>query len=155
MRNFHFENCGQNLSQTSIKIFKVNFEPTLSIYCKWKPEQKFFWTISRKLFFVVLKVKSCWRKRQRENWWLCKTLYKYNYKQYWRTFNHLVFSMLLMFGSSNFYAIDLKKQHELLSKWNDLKYELIHLCRKWMQLKDYVERNSLSCKVLATEWPFW
>ena len=59
-----------------------------------------------------------------------------------------------MFGSSNFYAIDLKKQLELLSKWNDLKYELIHLCRKWMQLKDYVERNSLSRKVLATEWPF-
>ena len=61
-------------------------------------------------------------------------------------FYHLVFSMLKlchpvwiliyfdiietrrsMFES---YAYDLKREHKLVSQWNEFKYELVYLCRK-------------------------
>ena len=47
---------------------------------------------------------------------------------------------------------DLKKQHELVS--NGIIQIRMHLRRKWLQLKDNVERNSLLFKFSGTEWSF-
>ena len=51
-----------------------------------------------------------------------------------------------------YFSGDEKKANALASQWQDFKFELVQMRKRWFEFRDAVESNKMKVKVLATEW---
>jgi hypothetical protein len=53
---------------------------------------------------------------------------------------------------NHYFCDDQKKAQHLPNKWQDFKFELVQLRKRWFEFKESVESNKMKVKLSATEW---
>jgi hypothetical protein len=53
---------------------------------------------------------------------------------------------------NHYFCDDQKKAQHLANKWQDFKFELVKLRKRWFEFKESVESNKMKVKLSATEW---
>ena len=55
-------------------------------------------------------------------------------------------------SKKHYYDNKLKTGELLINQWEDFRYELVSLKKKWVSFKENLKANKLPCKTNATEW---